>query len=180
MSAPPCLAARSSVRRVLQTYLDGAADARTPEILMRSRYTAFARGDVAYLRRPGITDTVPDLRDDGPSNWIDLKILGTGVDESGGNGQVEFVAKLLVGDRLAVLHEVSAFERIDGRWSTARASSKADGAPPQQISMKDPLPLRQRREVQALPLQARFPPEFFFQSEYYGARLPFGVGRMSN
>ena len=121
-------------------YLDGTAEAPTPEALMRSRYTAFARGDFAYLKKTWHPETVPDLGDDEPSNWIGLEILGTAVDEEGEHGEVEFVAKLIVGDRLEVLHEVSDFEKIDGRWVYHSGEFKNDDGTPKQISMKAPCP----------------------------------------
>lgn len=121
-------------------YLDGTKEAETPEILMRSRYTAFARVDIAYLKKTWHPDTVPDLDADEPSNWAGLEILDAGVDETGNNGEVEFIAKLIVGDHLEVLHEVSDFERIDGRWVYHSGEFKNDGKPPTKISMKAPCP----------------------------------------
>ena len=121
-------------------YLDGKVEAATPEVMMRSRYTAFACGDFTYLKKTWHPDTVPELGADESSNWAGLEILETAIDEEGEYGEVEFVAKLIVGDRLEILHEVSEFEKIDGRWMYHSGEFKNDGAAPTKISMKASCP----------------------------------------
>lgn len=121
-------------------YLNGEVEAATPEALMRSRYTAFARGDFAYLKKTWHPDTVPDLTSDEPSNWVGLEIVETAIDDEGENGEVEFIAKLIVGDRLEVLHEVSDFEKVDGRWLYHSGEFKNEATKSKKISMKDLCP----------------------------------------
>jgi len=115
-------------------YLDGAAEAATPEILMRSRYTAYTRGDYAYLKRTWHPSTVPTFEGETPGTWAALTIV------KAGGTQVEFIAKLIVGDQLALLHEVSDFEKVDGRWVYRAGTFKGSDAPPKKIGMKDPCP----------------------------------------
>ena len=85
---------------------------------MRSRYTAFARGDAEHLRRTWHPDTRPAaLELDGALRWTGLEI----VDRSGGGlfdteGVVEFRAHHREGPRTGVLHERSRFTRLSGRW----------------------------------------------------------------
>lgn len=85
---------------------------------MRSRYSAFAVQDAAYLLRSWHPDTRPPRIPFDPAlRWIRLDILDT----SGGNlldteGAVEFDAHHFQGDRRGVLHERSVFIRVDGRW----------------------------------------------------------------
>ena len=77
---------------------DGTATAATAEQLMRSRYSAFAVGDAAYLlatwhpsTRPGSLDLDDDVR------WTGLDVLGTtGGSLLGAEGTVEFRAHHLV------------------------------------------------------------------------------------
>jgi SEC-C motif-containing protein len=71
---------------------------------------------------------------------VGLEILETAIDEEGETGEVEFVAKLIVGDRLETLHEVSDFEKLDGRWVYHSGEFKNDGAAPAKITMKQPCP----------------------------------------
>lgn len=121
-------------------YLDGTKDAATPELLMRSRYTAFARGDFDYLKKTWHPETVPDLGTDEPQSWVSLEILEASIDDDGEHGEVEFVAKVIVDDRLEVLHEVSDFEKIEGRWVYHSGEFEDDAAPSTKISMKAPCP----------------------------------------
>ncbi|MEU1915912.1 YchJ family protein [Streptomyces massasporeus] len=92
----------------------GAAAAPTAEALMRSRYCAFVKGDVAYLlrtwhprTRPGRLELDPGMR------WTGLEILGTSEGSAfHTTGTVEFRASYRGGS----LHELSRFERVDGAW----------------------------------------------------------------
>ncbi|MCS4276010.1 hypothetical protein D9V34_10530 [Mycetocola lacteus] len=100
----------------------GRAHAGTPaataEALMRSRFSAFAVGDVDYLlhtwhphTRPGALELDPDLR------WYRLDIEGT---SAGGPldrvGTVEFTAYYRSPDGKGTQHERSHFTRENGRW----------------------------------------------------------------
>ncbi|MEU1516569.1 YchJ family metal-binding protein [Streptomyces sp. NPDC005811] len=91
----------------------GAA-APTAEALMRSRYCAFVKGDVAYLLRTWHPRTRPARLDLDPGmRWTGLEILAA-KDGSAFHtgGTVEFRASFRGGS----LHEVSRFERVDGAW----------------------------------------------------------------
>jgi SEC-C motif-containing protein len=85
---------------------------------MRSRYSAFAVGDPAYLlatwhstTRPPTVDLDPRIR------WIGLEVLDT----SGGGlltaeGTVEFRAHSVIDRAAGIQHERSRFVREDGQW----------------------------------------------------------------
>jgi SEC-C motif-containing protein len=96
----------------------GEADAPTAELLMRSRYSAFAVGDVAYLLRTWHPTTRPaGLALEADQQWAGLDLL----DRSGGglfdrDGTVEFRAHYRHRGRPGALHERSRFVREDGRW----------------------------------------------------------------
>jgi SEC-C motif-containing protein len=96
----------------------GEADAPTAVALMRSRYAAFALGDVDYLRRTWHPNTRPDrLEPDAGRRWTRLEVLAT----SGGGvfdreGTVEFAAHYHAGGRRGVQRELSTFLREDGAW----------------------------------------------------------------
>ena len=95
-----------------------AATAATAEQLMRSRYSAFALGDAAYLRatwhpttRPRTLHLDPDVR------WTGLDVLAT----SGGSlleaeGTVEFRAHYVAAGQPGSQHELSRFVRDAGTW----------------------------------------------------------------
>ncbi len=98
--------------------LAGARRAPTAEALMRSRYTAFALGNAAYLLETWHPKTRPEaleLDDTPPLKWIGLQVRRhqiTGEDRA----EVEFVARCRIGGRAERLHESSRFVREDGRW----------------------------------------------------------------
>ncbi|UGT64139.1 YchJ family protein [Nocardia asteroides] len=98
--------------------LAGERAAPTAAALMRSRYTAFAVGDAAYLLRSWHPRTRPDSIDlDPKTRWRFLEIVRT---ERGGpfddEGVVEFAAHHRDPDGSHVLREVSRFARVDGAW----------------------------------------------------------------
>lgn len=93
--------------------------ATTAVALMRSRFTAFALGDVDYLLTTWHPSTRPtDLDLDAEVLWRRLQIVDT---EAGGEhdptGVVQFRAQYVQGGSRHILHERSRFTRDrDGRW----------------------------------------------------------------
>lgn len=85
---------------------------------MRSRYTAFARGDAAYLLATWHPRTRPARLDlDDTTRWTGLEVLATtGGTLLAAEGTVEFRAHWVRGRRRGTQHERSAFTRADGRW----------------------------------------------------------------
>lgn len=99
-------------------FLSGVAQAPTAEALMRSRYTAFARGDAAYLAATWHPATRPrHVHVDPRRRWVRLDVLAVA---RGGlldtAGSVEFVAHHERDGVAGELHEVSAFTKVDGAW----------------------------------------------------------------
>ena len=102
---------------------DGTAPAATAEQLMRSRYSAFAVGDAAYLQQTWDADTRPrSLTLEPDVRWTGLEVLAT----SGGGlfdaeGTVAFRAHSRAGgeEHVQAEHthqERSRFRRVGGRW----------------------------------------------------------------
>lgn len=91
--------------------------APTPEALMRSRYTAYALGIVAYLLDTWHPSTRPAALDpvDPAVRWLGLEIRRAAMDGEA-HGIVEFVARSKLGGRAHRLRETSRFVREDGRW----------------------------------------------------------------
>ncbi len=85
---------------------------------MRSRYSAFALGDTAYLLRTWHPDTRPARLDlAGERRWTGLEIVET----SGGtafhsSGTVAFRAHYRDPEGPGVQEETSEFLRIEGAW----------------------------------------------------------------
>lgn len=97
-------------------YLDGSRLPARADQLMRSRYTAYVRGDTAYLRTTWDPTTCPEtLEDSQPPQWLGLKVVAyTPRDET--HAEVEFVARYKINGRAYRLHERSRFLRSEGRW----------------------------------------------------------------
>jgi len=94
---------------------EGRAQAETPEQLMRSRYSAFAKGDPFYLARTWHPRTRPDdLELDAHTRWVGLTIRASQV--KGDTGTVDFVARYETPDGRGELREHSRFARRGGRW----------------------------------------------------------------
>lgn len=122
-------------------YLAGRAQPATPVQLMRSRYSAFCKGEIDYLiathhpsqrkadDRQTLAQTIADTA------WLALRILHT--DESQvvtGVGTVEFVAFYQSQGRLGQLHEKSEFIRQNDRWYYRQGIM----LPPIRIDRNDP------------------------------------------
>lgn len=114
----PCGSGRA-YRQCCGPLHDGTVAAATAEALMRSRFSAFARGHADYLLSSWHPGTRPERLDlDEQITWRRLQIVDT---ESGGadddTGIVEFRAQYLQHGKRHILHERSRFSRArDGTW----------------------------------------------------------------
>jgi SEC-C motif-containing protein len=97
---------------------DGSATAATAEQLMRSRYSAFALGDDAYLLATWHPATRPRALDlDREVRWTGLDVLATtGGSLLSAEGTVEFRAHYVVNGTAGAQHENSRFVRDGGQW----------------------------------------------------------------
>ena len=123
-----------------EVYLQGKAIVPTAEALMRSRYSAYCKGNVDYLiqtqypKKRKKTDRQMLLKTITNTKWIGLTILKT---QNGGvndrRGIVEFVAQyrgLQLTDKIYQLHERSRFIKEDGIWFY----QDGDSLPPVQLN----------------------------------------------
>ena len=84
---------------------------------MRSRYTAYVRGDADYVFRTWHPKFRPARVELEPTEWTGLRIMRTSAGlEGDSEGVVEFVATWRDGAGEHAMHEVSSFERRAGRW----------------------------------------------------------------
>lgn len=90
----------------------------TAEELMRSRYSAYAKGNAAWLLSSWHPATRPaNLELCSGTKWIGLQVLRHAADaDDPDRAIVEFVARCRVGGRARRMHETSRFMREDGRW----------------------------------------------------------------
>lgn len=94
----------------------GERAAGTAEQLMRSRFSAFAVGDAAYLRGTWHPSTRPVVDLDPDVRWMHLEILAATGGPFDAAGTVEFRAHYRAAGGRGSLHELSRFVREDGRW----------------------------------------------------------------
>ena len=101
----------------------GSNQAATAEILMRSRYCAYAKGEYAYLNEslhPDHStdhDTATTRRWAENSEWLKLEIVAVdGGGEQDDEGKVEFIATYREDRTVHRHHELGEFRRQDGRW----------------------------------------------------------------
>lgn len=101
----------------------GDRRAATAEDLMRSRYAAYAKGEVPYLvetlhpDRRAALDRKGLLRSATKTRWTGLEVRAvTGGSLLENDGTVEFVARFEEGGQAGALHERSRFVRVDGAW----------------------------------------------------------------
>jgi len=84
---------------------------------MRSRYSAFAHHETAYLLDSWAPETRPMTAGLGDQIWISLTIVdvvrGGPLDQV---GEVEFIARYRHGADIGQLTERSTFRRHHGRW----------------------------------------------------------------
>ncbi|MGC9406452.1 YchJ family protein [Streptomyces sp. DZ1-3] len=115
MTTPLCPCGRSQPYEKCCGRFHAGAAAPTAEALMRSRYSAFVKGDAGYLLRTWHPRTRPARLDPDPgTRWTGLEILGSANGSAfHTTGTVTFRASYRGGS----LHERSRFERVDGAWA---------------------------------------------------------------
>ncbi|MEM7167903.1 MAG: YchJ family protein [Planctomycetota bacterium] len=106
-----------------QPILDRTRPAMTAEELMRSRYTAYAKKKIEYLRESTAPESRKNFDEKSASDWatgsewLGLDIVsteaGTPMDTE---GKVEFIARYKAGDNELEHHEYAEFRREGGVW----------------------------------------------------------------
>jgi SEC-C motif domain protein len=101
-------------------FLSGEHSPKTPEQLMRSRYSAYALGEhEQYLLDSWFPATASGITAESLSQqrlaWCGLEILDKS--QRGDQGMVEFKASYKTeSGELQAMHERSVFNRVAGRW----------------------------------------------------------------
>lgn len=110
-------------RDCCEQYISGQKLAPDPESLMRSRYTAYTQANIEYIVATMRGAALVGFNSDEAAQWakeakwLRLQVLNAPAVAAGEDkGIVEFKAHYLLQGRKQLLHEISAFERVDGRW----------------------------------------------------------------
>ena len=96
-----------------EPYINGTEIAPNPEALMRSRFTAYAQLNEAYVLASWHASTRPNelnLHKEPIIKWTRLKIIDSS------DNRVEFIAVHKVNGKAHKLHERSQFIQEQGRW----------------------------------------------------------------
>lgn len=131
----PC-GSGQGLKACCEPLIKGTKAAPTPEAVMRSRYTAYVTGDVAYLKETYLPANREDFDEDAvrkwsqSSEWLGLEILATSGESSADRGVVEFVARYKIEGQEQKHHEIADFKKQDGRWYFV------DGRPPKTAPLK--------------------------------------------
>ena len=104
-------------------YIKGEKQAPTAEALMRSRYTAYALGEVEHVLRTHDPESAGEVDRQGAldwsrqATWRGLEIHDTtGGKADDESGEVEFTARYEMRGKLLLHRERSTFRKIDGAW----------------------------------------------------------------
>ncbi|WKD51350.1 YchJ family protein [Microbulbifer spongiae] len=116
MTVPPCpCGSGKNLRACCGLYLSGKAYPNTAVSLLRSRYTAYATGNLTYLHKTWHPDSRPNLHpEDLTTQWTHLRIIRVkpGLKRSA----AEFKALYLDGNQVCEVHEISLFKLYRKRW----------------------------------------------------------------
>lgn len=116
MYACPC-GSQQSFSVCCERFINAEQIPKTPEQLMRSRYSAFATQNEAYLRKTWYPSTRPDdlsLPTDQEQRWLRLVVHES--QQQTNQGRVRFTAYSVQGKKAFILSEDSLFLREDGLW----------------------------------------------------------------
>lgn len=100
--------------------ISGKKEADSPEALMRSRYTAYALGNGAYLVATAVAqkrfdEDIPLIEEFAErAEWLGLEVIRS--EEKGEKGEVEFKAFYRENGTIGVHHELSRFVKTEGCW----------------------------------------------------------------
>lgn len=125
------------------------APAPSPEALMRSRFTAFVKGDLDYIESTHAKDVRDTFNRSAAEStaksveWVSLEIVKTSEGEEGDDtGTVEFAARFKKDGELQVHHELANFKQEDGRWVYVDGKMNPHGEPVrvEKIGRNEPCP----------------------------------------
>lgn len=123
MNMTPCVCGKSTpFLKCCGRFLLGKQKAKTPEQLMRSRFSAYALGGYGeYLFSTWLPASAKGLVVSELSaktvDWQRLNVISSS--QQGDNAVVEFKAWFYTSpssDKMEIMHEISEFVRIQSRW----------------------------------------------------------------
>lgn len=128
----PC-GSQKLIEKCCGQFLSGTQKPSTAEELMRSRYTAFVKGEIRYLKKTSTGKALLEFNEDEAtqwsckSEWLGLRILTTKMGKNDDSkGVIEFIATYRYKNQTYEHHEKSLFEKdSDGFWFFIDSDSTA-------------------------------------------------------
>ena len=102
--------------------IKGTALAQSPEALMRSRYTAYVKQEIGWLKESLEATQRSDFDEPSveawsrDSEWLGIEIKQTKTEEEKNIGWVEFIARFKQGNITRNHHELGEFHKVGGAW----------------------------------------------------------------
>lgn len=110
----PC-GSQKELKACCEPFISGQSLPKTPEELMRSRYTAYVQKNVAYLKETTAPEKRSQFKDEDVIALTDTEWLGLRVLKAEGK-IVEFMARYKTDGETFDHHEVSKFRQIGEKW----------------------------------------------------------------
>lgn len=120
MSHCPCGSQKKYVH-CCGVYIEHQEKAKTPEQLMRSRYTAYSLAKIGYIKETMQGKPLSHFNEQEAKKWAEqafwlgLEVLSSSM-ENENCGFVEFRARFMEHNQLKTIHELSEFHQEDGYW----------------------------------------------------------------
>jgi SEC-C motif-containing protein len=122
--------------------------ADNPESLMRSRYSAYVKGEILWLKDSLEESHRKDFDEKGArqwstqAEWFGLEIIQTKMDEANNKGWVEFSAKYKQNGATRAHREIAEFVRKNEKWflTESRIVKPAPVSKEQTVGRNDPCP----------------------------------------
>ncbi len=142
----PC-GTKKQFKACCKPYLSGQQFPSTPELLMRSRYTAYTLADTGYIQKTMKGKAAYNFDAENVRTWttqvqwIDLKVVNA-QKPKGSVGQVEFIARFIEQEKLYVIHELSEFLFEDGQWFYTDGVQHVPSIAPEKIGRNTACPCK--------------------------------------
>lgn len=116
----PC-GSKKDFSECCELYISGKQSAQTPEALMRSRYSAYTKGNISYIQKTMCGTASQGFNANKAkkwakkSHWLGLKVIKIH-QENRKKGYVEFIARYRIKQKENKIRECSEFHYIDNCW----------------------------------------------------------------
>lgn len=120
-------------------FMEKRSTPKTPEQLMRSRYTAYSQANIDYIKKTMQGKPLLHFQEDEAKQWAEsviwlgLKILDAAM-ETPEKGYVEFIATFIEKNRLKSIHERSEFHLHNEQWVYVDGINKKTEKPDRAIA----------------------------------------------